>query len=544
MKFEEHLDHKVFKANKEMAKVADLKAMFNQDLPVGKPPPAVRKPPVAAGKPKVAVKVAPAHVNGASKVAPMIPNGLSANDLSRGRLKSFERSSSPSGSPEKQKDDSSSQGNIDFRSRLRKVQDPASSPPKVTPKPGVKPPVAKASKPSITPKPRLQPPTLVPSQNDQKTPGSVPVARSPSKTGSVSSLKSDSSKEGIFQLAALPSLEVLGSPPRKPPKPSYVRLPPPTGVSEAKSRKPAAFSRGPPPLPSKQPEPITPVEEDFDGTYDDVAKPPPPLPPTTNRPSLKNRVSMIQPMDSDDEMEDADDLYDDGSSALPNDGVPPPSLPSIDTLPVHHQTSAGSSSSHIQTSGTSEYTGSGGDSGEIYDPIDGDCDELYEPLDIDQAGNAVGSDAATLEKEREAERKRQEKLKKDQERLQKKEEERRKKEEKEEKKKKEKADKELKKKFKVKGDWTVLGTGTSLQDIGDENDKFSVICIQGESLDIIRKDGPNPPGKWLVKNKLGDPGYIDSHLVHPTDDGDFGDVYDAVGLSGDGDFQDVYDTAS
>lgn len=27
-------------------------------------------------------------------------------------------------------------------------------------------------------------------------------------------------------------------------------------------------------------------------------------------------------------------------------------------------------------------------------------------------------------------------------------------------------------------------------------------------------------------------GYIDSHLVHPTDDGDFGDVYDAVGLSG------------
>lgn len=72
----------------------------------------------------------------------------------------------------------------------------------------------------------------------------------------------------------------------------------------------------------------------------------------------------------------------------------------------------------------------------------------------------------------------------------------------------------------LKGDWIVLETGTAIQDVADENDKMSVICTEGEALEIIRKDGPNPPGKWLVRNTFGDRECMDkSNLINLAGDG-------------------------
>lgn len=527
-----------------MSKVADLKAKFNQDLQFTKPPISPKKPVAApAIKPKTTVK--PHGVtNGGSKPPPLVPNGL---DLKSIQLKPSVKSK-PITSPkpwEKEGESSSQPSVAELRSKLRSVSSQPSTTPKpqITPKPAAKPPVQSPRPPPVTQKPKNF------STGDGWKRGAASERRDHSATGSIGSTKSDSSvdKEESFILAPLPPLETIGSPPQKPPKPRNVKLPPPTGVRSCKPVEPPSSQ---PAVPPRVPPPTPPDGDGPQEVYDDVEKPPP-LPPMANRPSLSEtskRVSMIPTMNSDDEME-PEELYDEGSSG-PVIDAHPPELPSIDSLPIHHphQTSGGSSSSHIQTSGTSDNTGSGGDSGEVYDPVEEehDFDELYEPLDMDQQPNtaaANGGPESNAEKEKEAERKRLEKQRKEEEKQQKKEEERRKKEEKEEKKKKEKAEKELKKKFKVKGDWTVEGTGTAKEDVADENDKLSVICTKGETLEILRKDSPNPPGKWLVRNERGDPGYIDSSLVQM--ESDFGELYDDVGISdGEGDFQDVYDTAS
>ncbi|XP_071481400.1 uncharacterized protein [Diadema antillarum] len=378
-------------------------------------------------------------------------------------------------------------------------------------------------------------------------------------------------------LQPLPPLMAIGPAPRKPAKPPNVSLARFTSSkSSAPHRPPKPGLQSPPPpsLPARpsipigvggakpRPSPPVPVAEEAEDSgeiYDDVEgnPPPPPLPVTRRRP-----ISLIRPMDSDEE--DAgeeggfDEIYDDAESSQAPPPLPPsvphhhpkvvvtgsgdaaaPPLPSISSIPAYH----GSGGSNVSFPRSAEHSGSGlEDTGEIYDDVtneaEGDFDELYEALDVSEDRNFQSSstevDAASeqeMRKQEERRKKEEERLRKEQEKQQRQEEERRKKKEREEKKKKEKEEKDIKKKFKIKGDISIIDEGIVMETMEAIYEKHDLKCSRGERIEILRKEG-NPPGKWLARNPDGHYGYVDQQFVRVEGggggDADSGEVYDDV----------------
>ncbi|XP_046331052.1 FYN-binding protein 1-like isoform X6 [Haliotis rufescens] len=145
---------------------------------------------------------------------------------------------------------------------------------------------------------------------------------------------------------------------------------------------------------------------------------------------------------------------------------------------------------------------------EIYD--DAEQDELYEPLPEDEELE-ISAQEDKKELERKAKEAAEKKKKEDKERK-----EREKKEKAEqaklekERKEKEKKEKELRKKFKLTGDEKKSAEGVVRSKA--KGGKTELAVETGEILDIIRMT-ENPAGKWLVMNREGTYGYVESKNI-------------------------------
>ncbi|XP_067679545.1 FYN-binding protein 1-like isoform X3 [Haliotis asinina] len=143
---------------------------------------------------------------------------------------------------------------------------------------------------------------------------------------------------------------------------------------------------------------------------------------------------------------------------------------------------------------------------EIYD--DAEQDELYEPLPED---DEVSAQEDKKEQERKVKEAAERKKKEDKERK-----EREKKEKAEhaklekERKEKEKKEKEIRKKFKLTGDEKKSAEGVVRAKA--KGGKLELAVEAGEILDIIRMTD-NPAGKWLVMNREGTYGYVESKNI-------------------------------
>ncbi|XP_022102839.1 FYN-binding protein-like isoform X2 [Acanthaster planci] len=428
-----------------------------------------------------------------------------------------------------------------------------------------KPPVAPPTRTTPSLSQKVTPPISGGDEADTVTKENISTSKSEEDSTSLSSFTSESSipRRGSSTsqkttgdkpvLEILPPLETIGPPPKKPAKPTNVKLPKPTEPLPSINQRPSLTKS-------------THTEQDNDGAdsgelYDDVEV----------HVHVDKRISLIPTMDSDEES--AEDLLYDDTQAPSFPSLPP--LPSVQSIPAVPQTS-------------------GSDDGpqEIYDDVslEGECEELYEALDVSTEDtqsqkrkhdtdkpkasskwrdSSVGSKAnrptskwfvspeddderrhslestesadtaakqttapssllspkktmTTRSKQEEKQRKEQEKL---EQQKRKKEEEMRKKREKEEKKRKEKEEKEMKKKFNIKGDIHVLDTGTAIQDCGSDYEKTDLICKRGDKLEILRREG-NPPGKWLARDTQGKYGFVEADFV--AIENDCQETYDDV----------------
>ena len=290
---------------------------------------------------------------------------------------------------------------------------------------------------------------------------------------------------------------VEDKPPTKPPKIPNIDVD--KIVSEYKKK----FSS---PEEKEEPLPQGYIEEDiYEELPDDSADfPPPPLPDVFVRPvsDIARAISIIQPMTEEDE-NDADEIYDDGITPITND-TPVPVIPAVPVVPERIPRRGNLPDEPLPEQPTTPFPGK--ETSNIMDPEDDG--ELYEPLD------EIVMEVRNMDKEKEKiasviENKVEQESDKD-----------RKKREKEEKRKLEqekKKAKDLKSKFKI--DISELepentkGAGIIKQDAKGKGKDLTV--KKNQRVIIICMDKRVQKGKWLVKLEDDEDalGYVDSNNV-------------------------------